>query len=86
MADDVNGFVRFFVGTYTGGESRGIYLCRFRPDSGSVDAEGAAAETPNPSFLTIHPDGTTLYAVNEVRRLSGQVQGLPPRLRGHSTG
>jgi 6-phosphogluconolactonase len=33
---------------------------------------GLAAETTNPSFLAIHPNGNFLYAVNEVQKLDGK--------------
>jgi 6-phosphogluconolactonase len=52
-----------YVGTYTGpGRGEGIYV--FRHENGRlapVQTVGAAS----PSFLALHPDGRTLYAVNE---------------------
>lgn len=55
-----------FVGTYTGGRSRGIYAYRFHRASGKVEELGLAAEAVNPTFLDLHPSGRFLYAVNEV--------------------
>src|SRR5437764_1134726 len=56
-----------YVGTYTGDNSKGIYAYRFHPESGQVDALGLMAETPSPSFLTVHPNKRFLYAVNEAQ-------------------
>lgn len=55
-----------FVGTYTGGESKGIYSFRFDPKTGETSDLKLAAEIKNPSFLAIHPDGRHLYSVSEV--------------------
>ena len=54
-----------FLGTYTKGESKGIYSCRFDDASGMLSDFRLAAETPSPSFLALHPNGKFLYAVNE---------------------
>lgn len=53
------------VGTYTDKESRGIYRFRFDDATGVLTADGLAAETKNPSFLTSDPKGQFLFAVNE---------------------
>jgi 6-phosphogluconolactonase len=55
-----------YVGTYTGGASKGIYAFRLDLASGALSPLGLAAETVNPSFLAIHPNRRFLYAVNEV--------------------
>jgi 6-phosphogluconolactonase len=54
-----------YVGTYTAGDSRGIYRFRFEDTSGRLVFEGLAAETPSPSFLTADPRGRLVFAVNE---------------------
>jgi 6-phosphogluconolactonase len=54
-----------YVGTYTGKGSQGIYAWRFDPATGGLSEVGLVAETANPSFLAIHPNGKFLYAVNE---------------------
>lgn len=54
-----------YVGTYTGGESKGIYLLQFDTNSGAIAMKGVAAETTNPSFVALHPNGKYLYAANE---------------------
>ena len=60
-----------FIGTYTKGESKGIYSCRLDSETGGLDELRLAAETPNPSFLALHPNGKFLYAVNETKELEG---------------
>jgi 6-phosphogluconolactonase len=54
-----------YVGTYTRGPSKGVYAYRFEPATGKLTSMGLAAETPNPSFLVVHPNGRFLYAANE---------------------
>jgi 6-phosphogluconolactonase len=67
--------LRVYVGTYTGGKSKGIYLFQMDPATGRLTPEGVAAETDNPSFLAIHPSRKYLYAVNEVGEFGGQKSG-----------
>ncbi len=56
-----------YIGTYTGkGGSQGIYRSLLDLDTGQLTAPALAAETTNPSFLEIHPNGRFLYAVSEV--------------------
>ena len=55
-----------YVGTYTGSGSKGIYVCRMDTATGSLTPTGDVAETKNPSFLAIHPNGRSLYAVSEI--------------------
>ncbi|MFC6964262.1 lactonase family protein [Halocatena marina] len=54
-----------FVGTYTNNESEGIYGYRLNSEAGEFEALGTTMVGDNPSFLTIHPSGEFLYAVNE---------------------
>ena len=54
-----------YVGTYTNGASKGIYSFRFNTSTGKTSEPGLAAETSNPAFLTVHPNGRFLYAANE---------------------
>lgn len=68
--------LRVFIGTYTGGESRGIY--RFEIDAatgGLVSGPTLAGASENPSFLALHPSGKVLYAVNEVADFRGATTG-----------
>ena len=54
----------FYVGTYTSGESEGIYKYSLLED-GSIVKTGLAVATENPSFLTLSSDSRFLLAVNE---------------------
>lgn len=56
-----------FVGTYTprDGTSRGIYSVRLDPATGALDGVRVAAETSDPTFLALHPNGRVLYALGE---------------------
>lgn len=56
----------FYVGTYTGGESKGIYGFSLDVKTGKLESLGLLAATENPSFLALDRDGKYLYAVNEV--------------------
>jgi 6-phosphogluconolactonase len=60
-----SGKVRVYVGTYTSGESKGIYRLQLDLATGALTPEGEPAEAVSPSFLAFHPGGRFLYAVNE---------------------
>ncbi|MEQ8684540.1 MAG: lactonase family protein [Imperialibacter sp.] len=62
--------ISFYVGTYTRGESKGIYRYQLHPD-GTLKSFGLAAESENPSFLAKSPDGKYLLAANENRDDAG---------------
>ena len=65
-----------YIGTYTEKtKSKGIYALRFDDASGKLSLIGVAAETPNPSFLALHPNGKHLYAVNELGKFNGEESG-----------
>ncbi len=64
-----------FVGTYTGGPSKGIYAYELNMLDGSLKQLGLAAEAQNPSFLAIHPNKQLLYAANEIGRFQGKPVG-----------
>ena len=51
-----------YIGTYT----ESIYLVRMDRRSGELLQVGAVKAGANPSFLSIHPNGRVLYAVNEL--------------------
>lgn len=72
-----------YIGTYTvraGGAtkdptSKGIYVARFDHASGKLSTPELAAETTNPSFVAIHPNGRYLYAVGEMYGAGGRPGG-----------
>lgn len=60
-----------FVGTYTNKTgSKGIYAFEFDADAGKLTPKGLAAETPDPSWVVIHPNGKFAYAANEAGKQS----------------
>lgn len=64
-----------YFGTYTGKESKGIYLGEFDLKKGELKLIGLAGEVENPSFLAIHPSGKFLYAVGEISDFNGKKAG-----------
>lgn len=60
-----------YIGTYTekeahvDGKASGIYIYELDMATGRLKYIAASPATINPSFLTIHPGGKWLYAVNE---------------------
>lgn len=64
-----------YIGTYTGGNSKGIYVSKFDGANGTLSAPELAVETKNPSFLCLHPKGKYLYAVGEIDSFDGKKSG-----------
>ena len=53
-----------FIGTYTSGKSKGIYVYRFNTKTGT-GTEVSIMEAKNPSYLSLSSDGKHLYATDE---------------------
>lgn len=70
-----------FFGTYTQGDSQGVYVSRFQPQTGALSAPQLVAKTENPSFLALHPSGRFLYAVNEIAKFEGLNSGAVSAFR-----
>jgi 6-phosphogluconolactonase len=64
-----------YVGTYTEGTSKGIYAYRLDAKTGKLTSLGLVAETPDPTFVALHPNGKFLYAVNEITSYQGKKAG-----------
>jgi 6-phosphogluconolactonase len=64
-----------FVGTYTGGESEGIYVCELDLATGSLKKIGVRDGVVNPSFLALHPTRKFLYSVSEISDFDGNKTG-----------
>lgn len=56
----------FYIGTYTRGDSKGIYRSELNPTTGEMSLPTLAYEIDNPSFLAVSVDQKNLYAVGEV--------------------
>jgi 6-phosphogluconolactonase (cycloisomerase 2 family) len=56
-----------YLGTYTSAEGggRGIGLAAYDPETGRITGRGTVQGVADPSYLAVHPDRRTLYAVNE---------------------
>lgn len=54
-----------FVGTYTDGDSEGIYTYTFDANTGELSNQKLAAKLTNPSYLAISRDKQNLYGVQE---------------------
>lgn len=63
-SDTENQELTMLVGTYTAGDSKGIYSFRFDEETGTATAL-SEAEVENPSYLTPSADGKYVYAVSE---------------------
>jgi 6-phosphogluconolactonase (cycloisomerase 2 family) len=54
------------VGSYTAGQSQGIYRLNFDSRTGQIDAKPLqVVKSANPSWLTVSKDQRRLFAVNE---------------------
>ena len=60
---------RLIIGTYPAGETagsgEGLWEVCLDPGTGALSGSRQLVETPSPSFVALHPDGTTLFAVAE---------------------
>jgi 6-phosphogluconolactonase len=72
-----------YIGTYTDPKgSKGIYRSTLNAETGELGPAVLAAEATAPSYLSINPDGKTLYAVNEYSK--GEVSSFSIRSEGLS--
>ncbi|WP_332698046.1 lactonase family protein [Halalkalibacter lacteus] len=60
-----------YVGTYTNGESKGIYHFTMDASTGEVDGVEVSAELENPTYLTISKDNNYLYSVIKLETQGG---------------
>jgi len=64
-----------YVGTYTGGKSKGIYTLKLNMKTGRLSHVAVTEGIVNPSFLAIHPNNKYLYAVSEIANFHGAKAG-----------
>src|SRR5438105_4057996 len=57
--------MRVYIGTYTSGDSKGIYRFDLDLKTGQPSEPELAAKPVNPSFLAIRPNGKSLYCLTE---------------------
>ncbi|MGW1893833.1 lactonase family protein [Streptomyces sp. NPDC002004] len=84
---------RLYLGTYTSvdGGGSGIGLAAYDEATGRITGAGTLPGVADPSFLAVHPDGRTLYAVDErspgaVTAVSVAGPGRPRVLGSEDTG
>ncbi len=75
-AEDPSDQLLVYIGTYTHGPSKGIYLTRLDLARGTLEPVTLAAEVANPSFLAIPSRGLFLYAVGELSQSGGKSGGV----------
>jgi len=59
--------IPLYVGTYTDGDSEGIYQFEFNSETGELTKKELAGASENPSFITFSADKNYIYAVNETK-------------------
>lgn len=64
-SEETKNELTMLVGTYTSGESKGIYSLRFDEESGTATPLSEVT-TKNPSYLVPSSDGKFIYAVSEL--------------------
>lgn len=62
---DENPTMHVYIGTYTKQRDEGIFHFTLDTTTGKLTPRSATGGVVNPSFLAIHPDGQSLYAVAE---------------------
>lgn len=64
-----------YVGTYTAGKSKGIYILEFNVNTGGLIQKNFCAGIENPSFLVVNSNNKFLYAVSEIGNYKNQKSG-----------
>lgn len=57
--------IPLYVGTYTNGDSEGIYRLQFNTKTGKLSNKTLAVATQNPSFISFSPNKKYIYAAGE---------------------
>ncbi len=72
MTTESNNSPLLYIGTYTrkeghvDGKAEGIYIMEMDTETGKLTGLDTIENSINPSYLTVHPNGKYLYAVNEL--------------------
>ncbi len=64
--------MKVYLGTYTEGPSKGIYVLDFNSDTGKLTLTDETAPAKNPTFLALAPNGKTLFACEEIADYEGK--------------
>ncbi|MBM7659899.1 6-phosphogluconolactonase [Bacillus mesophilus] len=87
----MNQKVRGYIGTYTKGDSKGIYSFNLDTENATISEPSLVAELENPTYLTISDDNNYLFAVKKegsqggaaaysINHQSGEVQFINSQL------
>ncbi|MFE7767821.1 lactonase family protein [Streptomyces sp. NPDC057438] len=86
---------RAYIGSFTSAGGLGVLTAAVDEESGALTVIGGADDVPDPSYLALSPDGSTLYAVGErpegtvaAYRVTGdrpELTGLPVAVGGGPT-
>ena len=85
MAQEKNDKYYVYVGTYTHGDSEGIYVYELDNETGALEYSSKITGVVNPSFLDIHPSGRYLFSVNEIGDYEGKESGSVTAFYIHDT-
>jgi 6-phosphogluconolactonase len=75
VSNGQGGKLLLYVGTYTAGNSQGIYLYHLNLASGELGHVANTRGVVNPSFISLAPSRRYLYAVNEIGEFAGKKSG-----------
>jgi 6-phosphogluconolactonase len=64
-----------YIGSYGAAEESTIQVCSFDAEAGELKIVQGVAGLENASYLTLHPDGRSLYAVSEISGTEGSAGG-----------
>lgn len=67
--------IRVYLGTYTRGDSEGVYVCDLDRTAGVLKNLRLAGKAENPAFLTFHPTQPLCYAIGEMGRYNDRPGG-----------
>ncbi|HYE74449.1 MAG TPA: lactonase family protein [Blastocatellia bacterium] len=75
LATPQNRDLLLYVGTYTNGNSEGVYVYRMNTSTGELKRVSVTGGVRNPSFIALAPNRRNFYAVSEVNNFNGQTTG-----------
>jgi len=80
MAEETPDSWRVYIGTYTGGESEGVYMLRLDTETGQLENLELAGAVENPSFIALHPEKPLFFSVGQGVDADGNRKGMASAL------
>ena len=71
-----NNVYNLYIGTYTDGESNGIYQLKFNTNTGALTDKKLAVTIENPSYIKFSPDHKMLYTILETNTFENNSGGV----------